>query len=116
MKRTIPGAGGYGRVIADIAGPAGRYEKIRLLDDNNQYRNIPGKCGDFDKNSCEQMEVYSAFGNTILRMKWLDNLKKADAMIATIIPPMAHVGPIAVVGTGSAVLPPTTVNGYTVMG
>ena len=44
MKLIILGAGGHGKVVADIAQQANRYEKIFFLDDKSQESNVFCKC------------------------------------------------------------------------
>ncbi|WP_270190968.1 hypothetical protein [Holdemania filiformis] len=49
MKLIILGAGGFGRLVEDIAGNLKRYDEISFLDDNNTSKDIIGKLEDYKK-------------------------------------------------------------------
>lgn len=49
MNLIILGAGGHGRVVADIAEQTGKYDKIVFLDDNSNDDKVIGKCSDYKK-------------------------------------------------------------------
>ena len=103
MRLVILGAGGYGRTIGDIAQQSEKYSEILYLDDNNT--NACGKCSDYYKYIDANTELYPAFGNNELRMKWIGELKGNNAQLASLIHPSAYVSPTAVIGDGTMVLP-----------
>jgi UDP-3-O-[3-hydroxymyristoyl] glucosamine N-acyltransferase len=104
MRLIILGAGGYGRTIADIACQNG-YNCI-FLDDSDPEHPLKSYCDYIDENT----EFIPAFGNNVIRMEWINKLKKAGAHLATLIHPTAYVSPRAVIYKGSVVLPKAVVN------
>lgn len=107
MRLVILGAGGYGRTIGDIAYQMQKYSEILYLDDNSA--NACGVCADYYKYIDANTELYPAFGNNELRMKWIRELKENNALIASLIHPTAYVSPTAVIGDGTMVLPNASV-------
>ena len=109
-KLLILGAGGYGKTILDLAEHLGCYDKIAFLDDGRTGSNILGICGEYDMFADEDTEIYPAFGNNEIRMRWLEQLEGEGISIPTLVHPRAYVSPKAVLGVGSAVLPMAVVN------
>lgn len=110
MKLLILGSGGFGKTVADIARQLGRYEKIAFLDDQKTGSGVLGVCEEYGLFCDEDTEVYPAFGNTAIRMQWLERLADEDLPVATLVHPLAYVSPTAVLGAGSVVLPMAVVN------
>ena len=115
MKLISMGAGGYGRVVAELAEQTGKYNQILFLDDNSTDEKVIGKCEAYECHIAEDTEFYVAFGANAFRMNWLNTLMDNGANIATIIHPTAYVSPTAKIGVGSAVLPKAIVNTNTVV-
>ncbi len=109
-KLLILGAGGYGRTVEDLASQLGCYEKIAFLDDGSTASNVLGSCDSFRSFAGEDVEMYPAFGNNDLRLRWLNLLAQAGICVPTLIHPRAYVSPKAVLGRGVAVLPMAVVN------
>ena len=61
MRLIILGAGGHGRVVADIAEQTGRYNEVAFLDDNSGNDKVIGKCSDYIKFKSKDVEMYPAF-------------------------------------------------------
>ncbi|MBR5321996.1 MAG: hypothetical protein IKU48_00415 [Clostridia bacterium] len=110
MRLIIIGAGGYGRVIAEIAERTNKYSKISFLDDNSTDSRVVGKCGDYLEYINGETEFYVAFGANEFRLDWVNKLLAKGANVATIIDESAYISPSAVIGIGSAVLPKAVVN------
>ncbi len=106
----ILGAGGYGKTIADVAAQIGCYDRIAFLDDGSTGPDILGSCGQFREFAGEDTDMYPAFGNNDLRMKWLRQLQDANVSVPTLVHPRAYVSPRAKLGTGVMVLPMAVVN------
>ena len=109
-KLLILGAGGYGKVVYELAQILGCYEKIAFLDDGRNGPNVLGGCGEYRMFADDHTEVYPAFGNNELRMKWLDALEEEGITVPTLVHPRAYVSPSAKIGAGSVVLPLSVVN------
>ncbi len=110
MRLIIIGAGGYGRVIAEIAESMNRYSEICFLDDNSTDKRVIGKCGQYAAFLNDETEFYVAFGANEFRLQWINTLQENDANIATIIDKTAYISPTATIDIGSAVLPKAVVN------
>ena len=109
-KLLILGAGGYGKTIADVAAQLGCYEQIAFLDDVSADSRVLGRCTDYLQFADGSTEMYPAFGNNELRMKWLDMLEEEGITVPTLVHPRAYVSPSAKVGAGTVVLPLSVVN------
>lgn len=106
-KLLIIGAGGHGRVLAEVAMACG-YDRVDFLDDRN-----PCAVGTTDR--AEALAggydgVIVSIGNNDLRRTLIQRLQAVDAPIATLVHPRAFVAPSATLGEGSVVLPGAVVN------
>ena len=110
MKLVIIGAGGYGQTVADVAAQSEKYEKIVFLDDNKIADDVVGKCSDYADFVAKDSEIYPAFGNSELRMSFIEKLTELGANIPTIIHKTAYISPRAKVAKGTVVLPFAVVN------
>ena len=117
MRRlVILGFGGYGKTVEDVAIDAELYDEIIFLDDNAVSGKVRGKCGDFAKFIGENTDIYPAFGNNELRIKWIDGIIAAGGNVPTIIHPKAYVSKNAEIALGTTVLPCAVVNATAVIG
>lgn len=116
MKLIILGAGGFGRVVEDIASNLKKYNEIKFLDDNNNSKDVIGKLEDYKKYANAKVEFFVAFGNNKARINWINQLKEFDCKIATIISDDAYVSKKATVGIGTIILPKCAVNTNTTIG
>lgn len=108
MKRLlIIGAGGHGKVVAEIAGDIG-YEEIAFLDDNSQE--AIGKISDIEKLRDRYSDAFVAIGNNKLRGELLQKLKDCGYTIPILIHPSAYVSRTATLGPGTVVEPKAIVN------
>lgn len=110
MRLIIVGAGGYGRVIAEIVEQSGKYSEVFFLDDNSSDSRVIGKCEEYLKYIDTDTEFYVAFGANEFRVKWIDTLLENGASIASVIHKTAYVSPTAKIGVGTAILPNGIVN------
>lgn len=110
MKLIILGAGGHGKVVADIAQQANRYEKIFFLDDLLQGNDILGKCKEYTKFKDEDVEMYPAFGNNRTRIEWEEKLENYGIKLAKIVHPLAYISPLATIEDGCIVMPYVIIN------
>ena len=115
-KLLILGAGGYGKTVADVASQLGRYQKIAFLDDGSSGPGVLGRCEAYSLFVDEDTDVYPAFGNNEVRMRWLSVLKEEGIAVPTLIHPASYVSPTAGVGTGTVILPMAVVNTGVILG
>ena len=118
-KLIIIGAGGHGKVAADIAEKMGKYAGISFLDDGEITESlgfpIIGRVRDVDKYVSDH-EFFVAIGNPDIRKRIADNLIKIGAHIATLIHPSAVIGKQVTVGKGSAIMAGSVINPCTSIG
>lgn len=110
MRLIILGAGGHGKVVADLAKQTGKYKEIFFLDDNSQEAEVIGKCSQYLEFQSADTEMYPAFGNNTVRIQWENKLLEAGISLAKIIHPLAYVSPLAEVASGCVIMPYAVVN------
>ena len=116
LKRlAIIGAGGHGKVIADMAVLNG-YEEIVFLDDNKsvtEYAGYPviGRCGEAEGIAAD---ITVGIGNSDVRKKIFESLGKGR--MVTLIHPDAVVAKGTVIGAGSVVMAGVVINPGVVIG
>lgn len=111
-KLLIIGAGGHGKVVADIAMKLNKYKEIAFLDDVKETCmsfQIIGKLSDVNK-YINDYDVFVAIGSNDIRRKILEDLKEENAVIPTIIHPSAIIGENVTIGEGTVVMPGTIIN------
>jgi len=111
---VIIGAGGHGKVVADIA-KLNCYEYIIFLDDNKNIK----KCGNYDVvGSISDIKKYTeydffvAIGNSAIRKRIQDKLEN----LVTLIHPNAIIAENVSIGQGSVVMAGAVINSDTVIG
>ena len=110
MRLIILGAGGHGRVVADLAEQTGKYETISFLDDHSTDENVIGKCSDYKNFKGQDTEMYPAFGNNEGRIEWENKIEDAGIQLAKIIHPLAYISPKAEIADGCVIMPYAIVN------
>ncbi len=108
MRLVILGAGGHGKVVADIANQTGKYNEVLMLDD--YAKNRKGKLSEYKKYNDDKTEMYPAFGNNELRVEWEDRLLKEDIHLARIIHPKAYISPLTTIENGCVIMPYAIIN------
>ena len=104
----IIGAGGHGRVVAEIAVVCG-YDRIAFLDDNSP--DAVGKISEMDLYAPRYDGVFIALGNNALRQKLAVQLCGMQGVkLVTLIHPTAYVSPSATIGQGTVVEPKAVIN------
>ena len=116
MKRlAIIGAGGHGKVLADIAMKSG-YTDIVFLDDNDNIREcggypVIGKCVEAEKIDAD---LFIGIGNAIIRKRIFELFRHRN--IVTLIHPNAVIAPDVIIGAGTAVMAGAVINPGAVIG
>lgn len=117
-KLIIVGAGGHGKVIADIALNM-KYSDIEFLDDNTAIIScmgfpVSGKVSEANKNLDADFIV--AIGDSSIREKVQRNLEEKNFEIKTLKHPKAVIGNDVIIGKGSVVMAGAVINSGTVIG
>lgn len=112
-KIVVIGAGGHGRVVADIARACG-YEEIVFLDDSDTPL-ASGKVCDFIKYK-EEVSFIVAIGNSRIREKVQRQLLENECYVATLIHPNAVIGSDVNIGIGTVVMAGVVINEGTQIG
>lgn len=108
----IIGAGGHGKVVAEVAEDLG-YKRIDFLDDNAQ--NALGKIEDIGKYT-NYGEAFCGIGDNKLRGDIIQEIKKTGYSLATLIHPSAYVSRSAKIGQGSIIEPGAMINANSIIG
>ncbi len=109
MKRSllIIGAGGHGKVVAEVARDCG-YEEIAFLDDNSNE--AIGKISEMQKFSSLYKEAFVAIGNNQVRGEIISRLENEGYEIPVLMHPTAYISRTAKIQSGSVVEPKAIVN------
>ena len=117
----ILGAGGHGKVVAEIAGLMGKWDNIAFLDDNSKLKEVSGipVIGSFADTALLKDRYKSAFvaiGDTSIRMRLIDQLSSNGFDIPVLIHPFSCVSKDCSIGRGSVVMAGVVINPGTVVG
>ena len=117
---VIIGAGGHGKVVADVALHTNEYQKLVFLDDKEDFAEsmgIPviGKVSDAVK-FVERAKFIVAIGNANTRKEIMQNLLDRGAEFATLIHPDAVIGKNVRIGKGTVIMAGAVVNPETIIG
>lgn len=119
-KLLIIGAGGHGRVVAEIAMKMERWKEISFLDDDENVKPFLG-CQLIGKSYewvdyISDYDIFVAIGNNNTREKIQKQLEEAGASIPILIHPSAIIGKCVEIGKGSAIMAGTVINCCTIIG
>ena len=110
---VIIGAGGHGRVVADIAQKLNRYEQIVFLDDGEEKESmgfpIVGKTTEAN-NYVNEADIFVAIGNCKIRKDFTERLISMGANVPTLIHPSAVIGACVEIGAGTAIMAGAVIN------
>ncbi|MGI6587882.1 MAG: acetyltransferase [Peptococcia bacterium] len=120
-KLLILGAGGHGKVVADIALMMNKWEHIAFLDDKEglqEIGNIPiiGRLEDYALFKEEFQYAFIAIGKNRLRLKWFEHLSQEGFIIPTIIHPFSSISKFSKIGAGTVVMGGVVINAGTSIG
>ena len=112
----IIGAGGHGKVIADIASTLGKWDQIAFVDD--KYPDLKqvldwlviGGMEDFRMHRQEYPDVFVAVGDNAVRQKITIWSEEAGFHLPSLIHPRAAVSRLAVIGAGTIINSQSAVN------
>ena len=119
MRRlNIIGAGGHGKVAADIAMACG-YDKIMFLDKDESLTfcmGFPVIGDDLSKEGYEKDDFFVAVGNAGIRERIFGELEEGGLSVVTLIHPSAVLGSNVTIGKGSVIMAGTVINADTTVG
>ena len=120
-RLVIIGAGGHGKVVADIAIKMNQWRNFYFLDDNRALKhvlgyNVLGRISDYREFINNDTDIFVAIGDNRLREVIQDNLEKAGASIPTLIHPNAVLGIDVEVDSGTVVMAGAVINCCTKIG
>lgn len=122
MKKDliIIGAGGHGKVCAELASDMGKWENIFFLDDVYPEKNkcltykILGKTTEIL--NYKKCDFFVGIGNNKVREKYLLVLKKYNIKIATLVHPTAYISKFSSIGEGTSIHQYSIVNTSSTIG
>ena len=130
----IVGAGGQGKVVADIAKKTGRYRRIAFLDDDQtrkvsgyetvgpvsgrtlQFSNAERAFDSLVDSEPMYEEIVVAIGDCTIRKNIQERLEKEGCTIAVLVHPSAVIADDVKIDAGSVVMANAVVNSGTVLG
>lgn len=108
----IIGAGGHGKVVAEIATDCG-YERIDFIDDNSEI--AIGKISELNIFFDEYKTAFVGIGNNVLRGELIKKLEEIGYEIPVIVHPTAYISKTARIMKGTVIEPNAIVNANTVV-
>jgi len=111
----ILGAGGHGKVIAEIAEALGRWQKITFLDDRHAILDgtmrwpVIGGVRHANRFVLDYSHAVVAVGDSTMRLGWLNMLISHGFEVPSLVHPAAWVSPSADLGAGTVVMANATV-------
>ena len=109
---VIIGAGGHGRVVAEIA--LQRYDKVVFLDDDQSKKSVSGSVKDCDKFA--ESDFFVAIGDNEVRKSISSDLIQKGYNLVSLISQYAVFSPSAKVGIGSVIMNGAVVNAGATIG
>lgn len=116
MKLLIAGAGGHGRVVADVALSAGRYSEVAFIDDRypglvlEEGWPVVGALANLPSYLSSYGHFVSAFGDARLRLEVLERARQLGFACDPVIHSRATISPHARLGAGTVVVAGGIVN------
>lgn len=117
----ILGAGGHGKVVAEIAMLSQKWDRFAFLDDRENLLEvvgipIKGRLADYDLLTKEYKFAFVAIGNNKLRLQLIDKLVKAGYIIPTLIHPNSTISNHVAIGQGTVIMGGSVINAETTIG
>jgi sugar O-acyltransferase (sialic acid O-acetyltransferase NeuD family) len=121
MKLLILGAGGHGRVVADVAQAAG-WQQVDFLDDRYPTRAqngawpIIGALRDLGRLGAGYDGCFAAVGDARFRLELLEQAASLNLRVPVLVHPAAVVSGHAEIGAGTVIMAGAVVNAFTSIG
>lgn len=107
MELLIIGAGGHGKVVAEVALVCG-FQSVAFLDDRS--KDAAGCIGELEAFASRFEYAFVGIGNNRLRGQLQELLERAGYTVPALIHPTAYVSKTALIGSGTVVEPKAIVN------
>lgn len=118
-KLLIIGAGGHGKVCADVAIKMNKWSNISFLDgDTTKTEILSLKVIDNTHNIGKYIEDYDFFvsiGSNQIRKKIINQIENLNGHIVSLIHPSANIGLDVKIGTGTVIMAGASVNSGTII-
>jgi sugar O-acyltransferase (sialic acid O-acetyltransferase NeuD family) len=116
----IIGAGGHGKVVADVAMKMDIWNSIAFLDDDDSLETVMG-LKVIDKSSrvnryIEKYNIFVAIGNNEIRQGLQLQLESLGCEVPTLVHPNAVIGEKVELGQGTVIMAGVVINSYTKVG
>ena len=120
-RLMILGAGGHGKVVAEIAKLMEKWDDIVFLDDNEKLREVNGikvigQFNDYRIYKDRYNYAFVAIGDNELRLKLIENLKKEGLLIPALIHPFTSISDNCQIHEGTAVMAGAVINTNVIIG
>lgn len=120
MRIVFIGAGGHGKVCAEIASMY-EYDEILFLDDDTRLSHcgkykVFGVVKDFVKFVDDSTDFFISIGDVFVRQRIQDTIEEAGGRIVTLIHPNAVISKDVKINAGSVVMAGTVINSGTWIG
>lgn len=112
-KIVIIGAGGHGRVVADIAKE--KYDSIIFLDDDIKIDFISGPISDFKK-YIDDYDFFVGIGNNATRKRIYKEIIDNGANVVSLISSSANIGSNIKIGKGTVIMNQAVINNGSIIG
>lgn len=110
-RLAIFGAGGHGKVVADMAVSSGVWNEIVFFDDSRPLGFLVSGCwavkGDFGvmlSSRCDFQGMIVAVGDNAVRLQLAIDIKNSGGQLVSLVHPRAYVSDLVEVGLGSVVM------------
>jgi sugar O-acyltransferase (sialic acid O-acetyltransferase NeuD family) len=109
------GAGGHGRVAAEIAILSHNWDKISYLDDNKSTKSVNsipiiGTLEEFRLFKEDYSYAFVAIGNNSIRLRWLHSLMEEGFNTPVLIHPYSFISKTSGIGEGTIVMAGAVIN------
>ncbi len=118
----IVGAGGHGKVVADIAQKQKRWKAIMFLDDRfpelSSVFNLPvvAQLSHINCFQTENTDFVVAIGDNQTRLVWSNKIIEQGLSLVSVIDPSAVISHSAQIGAGTVILPNVVINADAFLG
>ena len=120
-RLMILGAGGHGKVVAEIAELMGKWNEIVFLDDNkeideiNGYRVI-GSLNDYKIYKDVYQYAFVAIGNNKLRLQIIEDITREGLIVPVLVHPFTFMSSNCLVQEGTVIMGGTVINTNSTIG